>query len=346
MNQGRRNFMTTTALSAAPIAATSATSATPARPLLRPRRLRPGDTVALINPSSALYEREPYAIAVESLQALGFRVRESPNLRARYGHLAGTDAQRADDLNALFADPGVHGLLAFRGGSGCNRILPLIDYALVRGNPKFVGGYSDTTALLTALHAQTGLVTFHSPMGTSEWNDFNVQSFRGAVMQAQALTLANVPTREDALVSTGGRIATLRGGRAQGRLMGGNLSVLVSLAGTPYWPVWDGAILFLEEVNEEIYRVDRMLSTLKLAGVLDRLSGVVLGAFTRCGPGEGYGSLTLDEVFDDYFQPLNVPVYAGAQFGHVKRKFTLPVGLTVEMDADHGTVRFLQPAVT
>ncbi len=349
MNRGRRHFMTTTALTAAPLAAAAAASATApvqALPAVRARRLQPGDTVALVNPSSARHEREPYAIAIETLQALGFKVREAPNLRARYGHLAGTDAQRASDLNTLFADPGVHGLLAFKGGSGCNRILPLIDYGLVRRNPKFVGGYSDTTALLSALNAQTGLVTFHCPMGTSEWNDFSVQSFRGAVMQAQALTLANVPEREDALVPSGGRITTLHGGRAQGRLLGGNLSVLASLAGSPYWPAWDGAILFLEEVNEAIYRVDRMLSTLKLAGVLDRLAGVVLGAFTNCEPGEGYGSLTLDEVFDDHFQPLNVPVYAGAQFGHIKRKFTLPVGLEVEMDADKGTLRFLQPAVT
>jgi muramoyltetrapeptide carboxypeptidase len=344
MNLDRRNFMATTAWTAAAGAASA--QAMSAGPTLRPRRLQPGDTVALVNPSSARHEREPYAIATETLQALGFKVREAPNLRARYGHLAGTDAQRASDLNSLFADPGVHGLLALKGGSGCNRILPLIDYELVRRNPKFVGGYSDTTALLSALHARTGLVTFHSPMGTSEWNDFSVQSFRGVVMQAQPLTLANVPERADALVPSSGRITTLRGGRAQGRLLGGNLSVLASLAGSSYWPVWNGAILFLEEVNEAIYRVDRTLSTLKLAGVLERLSGVVLGGFTDCGPGEGYGSLTLDEVFDDYFLPLNVPVYAGAQFGHIRRKFTLPVGLEVEMDADKGTLRFLLPAVT
>ena len=126
---------------------------------------------------------------------------------------------------------------------------------------------------------------------------------------------------------------------------GGNLAVLTSMAGSPYWPAFDGAILFLEEVNEFIYRVDRMLSTLAIAGVLQRVAGVVLGAFTNCTPGDGFGTLTLDEVFDDYFLPLQVPVYRGAMIGHIKRKFTVPIGLPVEMDADAGSIRFLESAV-
>jgi muramoyltetrapeptide carboxypeptidase len=345
MQDERRRFMAAALASAAALpAAAAAATARPAA--LRARRLQPGDTVALINPSGAIYERAPYDIAIESLQALGFKVREAPHLRARRGHFAGSDAERAGDVNAMFADPGVHGILAMTGGSGGNRILPLVDYGLIRRNPKFLGGYSDLTALINAVHMQTGLVTFHCPMAASEWNEFSVQWLRGAVMEAQALTLANQREREDALVPSGGRTTTLRGGRARGPLVGGNLAVLSSMAGSAYWPRFDGAVLFLEEVNEYIYRVDRMLSTLKLAGALDRLAGVVLGAFTKCGPGDGgYGTLTLDEVFDDYFGMLQVPVYAGAQFGHIKKKFTLPVGLEVEIDADAGTLRYLQPAV-
>jgi len=327
--------------------ATIPAAAAPARlPLLRAPRLHPGDTIALINPSGAVYERAPYAIATESLQALGFQVREAPHLRARYGHFAGTDAERAADVNALFADPGVHGLLALTGGSGGNRMLPLVDYELIRRHPKFLGGFSDLTALLNAVTVQTGLVTFHCPLGVSEWNAFSVGWLRGAVMEAQALTLANSLDKEDALVARAGRITTLRGGRARGPLVGGNLAVLTAMAGSAYWPRFDGAVLFLEETNEYIYRVDRMLSTLKLAGALDRVASVVLGGFTNCGPGDGnYGTLTLDEVFDDYFKPLRVPVYSGALFGHIKRKFTLPVGLEVEIDADAGTLRYLQAAV-
>ncbi len=314
-------------------------------PLQRPRRLRPGDLVALVNPSGAVFEREPYEVAAETLQALGLRVREAPHLRARYGPFAGTDAQRAADGNAMFADPAVHGILALNGGSGANRILPRLDYAAIARNPKFFGGFSDITALLNAIHARTGLVTFHAPVGISEWNAYSAEHFRAVAMDAQPALLANPRDREDTLVPRGGRTRTLRGGRASGPLLGGNLAVLSAMAGSPYWPRFDGAVLFLEDVNEYIYRVDRMLSTLKLAGVLDRVAGVVLGQFTNCKPGEGYGALTLDEVFDDYFSALGVPVYGGAMFGHVRRKLTLPVGQAAEIDADAGTLRLLQPAV-
>ncbi len=348
MPANRRQFMATTVAGAAGVGAqrAAATPAPPRRPALRARRLRPGDTLALVNPSGAIYERAPYTLAAESLEALGFKVREAPHLRARYGQFAGTDAERAADVNAMFADPGVQGILAMTGGSGGNRILPLLDYAAIGRNPKFLGGFSDITALLTAVHARTGLVGFHCPVAVSEWNAFSVEHFRGTVIDAQALTLRNPLEHDDNIVPRSGRTTTLRGGTARGRLLGGNLAVLTSMAGSPYWPDFDGAILFLEEINEYIYRVDRMLSTLKLAGVLERVAGVVLGAFTKCGPGDGnYGTLTLDEVFDDYFKPLGVPVYSGASFGHIKRKFTLPVGLEVEMDAGAGTLRYLQPAV-
>jgi muramoyltetrapeptide carboxypeptidase len=359
MSSTRRHFIATAAATAAATVAAgtgapahaqaaAAVPRAPRLPTLRPRRLQPGDTIALINPSNAVFERLPYVLATEALQALGFKVKEAPNLHARYGPFAGTDAQRAADVNAMFADPTVQGILALTGGSGGNRILPLLDYGLIGRNPKFLGGFSDVTALINAVNAQTGLVTFHCPLGVSDWNAFSVQWLRGAVMDARAQTLANELEREDALVPRNNRTQILRGGRARGPLVGGNLAVFSSMAGSPYWPSLDGAILFLEETNEAIYRCDRMLSTLKLAGALDRLAGVVLGAFTNCTPGDGqYGTLTLDEVFDDYFvKPLKVPVYSGALFGHIKRKFTLPVGLAVEMDADAGTLRYLQPAVT
>jgi len=348
MSTNRRQFMAATAATSltGTAAAAMAQSTTVARlPAVRAPRLKPGDTVALINPSSAIYERAPYVTTTEALQALGFKVREAPHLRARYGHFAGTDAQRAGDVNAMFADPAVHGILAMTGGSGGGRILPLIDYPLIRRNPKFLGGFSDLTALINAVHARTGLVTFHCPMGNSEWNAFDAEQFRGAVMEARPMLLANPPERSDGLVVKRGRTTTMRGGKARGVLVGGNLAVFSALAGSGYWPPMDGAILCLEDVNEYIYRVDRMLSTLKLAGAFNNLAGVVLGAFTKCEPGDGFGTLTLDEVFDDYFEGLGVPVFSGASFGHISRKYTLPIGLEVEMDADAGTIRYLQPAV-
>lgn len=345
MTLNRRQFgAAAAALTAATTAAAQSPSRTP--PPLRPRRLQPGDTVALINPSAAVYERQPYEVATETLQALGFKVREAPNLRARRGQFAGTDAQRAADVNAMFADPGVHGILALTGGSGGNRMLPLVDYGLIRRNPKFLGGFSDITALINAVHAKTGLVTFHAPVGVSEFNEFSVRHLRGTAIDGELMLLANPKDRDDLLVSKANRIRTIRPGTARGPLVGGNLAVLTAMAGSAYWPAFDGAILFLEEINEYIYRCDRMLSTLKLSGALDRVAGIVIGAFTNCTPGDGsYGTLTLDEMFDDYFEPLNVPVYTGASFGHIRRKFTLPVGLPVEIDAAAGTIRYLMPAV-
>jgi len=314
--------------------------------LIRPKRLQPGDLIGLINPSGAIYEHAPYEQAHARLRALGFRTKEGANLRARYGHMAGTPQQRADDIHAHVADPEVAGLLAVTGGSGANRVLPLLDYDLIGRHPKFLGGFSDLTALISAVHVKTGLVTFHSPLARSEWNAFSVEHFKAVAMDGRAHTLANTLVPADDLVAAEGSIHTLRGGRAQGPLVGGNLAVLTSLAGTPYLPRFDGAILFLEDVTEYVYRIDRMLSTLMLSGALARVAGVALGGFTDCPPSEGsFGSLTLDEVFRDYFMPLDVPVYRGAQFGHIKRKFTLPLGVRAEIDADAGSLRLLEPAV-
>jgi muramoyltetrapeptide carboxypeptidase len=333
-------------LLAAARAADAASDSATRTATLRAPRLRPGDTIGLISPANATFEREPLKIAMEALQALGFKVKPGQHLTARRGPFGGTDEQRAADVNAMFADDSVAGILAMTGGSGCNRIVDKLDYALIRRKPKFFGGFSDLTSLVNAIHQQTGLVTFHSPVGGSEWNDYSVQGFKAIVMNAEAAVLRNpVVKAVDDLVVREERISTLRAGQAQGRLVGGNLTVLASLAGTPYFPDCRGAILFLEDVNEYIYRIDRCLSTLRLAGALSSLAGVVLGRFTKCEPGSGYGALTLDEVFDDYFLPLNVPVYRGAAIGHIKRKMTVPVGAPAEMDADAGTIRLLAPAV-
>ncbi|MFG6467840.1 S66 peptidase family protein [Roseateles sp. BYS87W] len=313
---------------------------------LRARRLRPGDTLGLVSPANATFEREPLKLATEALQALGFQVKLGEFATARRGPFAGTDAQRAADVNAMFADDTVAGILALTGGSGCNRIVDRLDYDLIRRKPKFFGGFSDLTCLVNAIHRQTGLITFHSPVAGSEWNDFSVQSFKAVAMNAEAAVLRNpVATMGDDLVQRDERISTLRPGRAQGRLVGGNLTVLASMAGSPYFPDCRDGLLFLEDINEYIYRIDRCLSTLRLAGALQSLRGVVLGRFTKCEPGDGYGSLTLDEVFDDYFLPLNIPVFRGAAIGHIKRKLTVPVGARAEMDATAGTIRLLQPAV-
>jgi len=344
MNSSRRQLLQFGAAATALLSATQ-----PARAagggVLAPR-LRPGDTLGLVSPANATFEREPLKIAIESLQALGFKVKPGENVAARRGPFAGSDAQRAADVNAMFADDSVAGILALTGGSGCNRIVDKLDYDVIRRRPKFFGGFSDLTSLVNAIHRQTGLVTFHCPVAGSEWNDYSVQSFKAVAMNAEAAVLRNpTSTPVDDLVAREERVTTIRPGKAQGRLIGGNLTVLASLAGSPYFPDCRGALLFLEDINEYIYRIDRCLSTLRLAGALGQLAGIVLGRFTKCEPGEGYGSLTLDEVFDDYLLPLNVPVFRGAAIGHIKRKLTVPVGAAAEMDAEAGTIRLLGAAV-
>lgn len=344
MNPSRRQLLHFSAATAGLLAAAQPSQA--ASGLLRAPRLRPGDTIGLVSPANATFEREPLKMAVEVVQALGFKVKLGEFVAARRGPFAGSDAQRAADINAMFADDSVAGILAVTGGSGCNRIVDKLDYELIRRRPKFFGGFSDLTCLVNAIQRQTGLVSFHSPVAVSEWNDYSVQSFRAVAMNAEAALLRNpVLKPADDLIAREERITTVRTGKAQGRLVGGNLTVLASLAGTPYFPDCRGALLFLEDINEYIYRIDRCLSTLRLAGALSQLAGVVLGRFTKCEPGDGYGSLTLDEVFDDYFLPLDVPVYRGAAIGHIKRKLTVPVGAPAEMDAQAGTIRLLQPAV-
>jgi muramoyltetrapeptide carboxypeptidase len=313
---------------------------------VRPRRLQPGDTVGLVDPASALWEPMNVDIVVESLAALGYKTKPGANLLARRGYFAGTDEQRAADLNAMFADPEVRAIHCVRGGWGSARLLPLLDWPTIARNPKILLGYSDITALLLALHAKTGLVTFHGPLGTSQWNPFNVGYLRRVLQEGEAVTFENLKEiKEDDLTVTENRIQTLHPGTARGRLLGGNLTVLTSLVGSGYLPDWDGCILFLEDVEEAPYRIDRMLTQLRLAGILQKAKAVIWGNCTDCKVGESFGSLTVTEVLQDHLLPLGVPAWRGAMIGHVERQFTLPVGIEVEVDAGAGTVRMVEPAV-
>jgi muramoyltetrapeptide carboxypeptidase len=307
-----------------------------------PKKLQVGDKVALVAPAGAIYETEAVDIAVESLEALGLRVCKGKHLTAHYGYLAGTDAQRLEDLHTAFADTNVKAVIAMRGGWGCARLLPDLDYELIRQNPKILAGFSDLTALLVAVYAKTGLVTFHSPMGTSVWNDFTVSHFKNVLFEGKTYTIKNPTTKGDNLTQTADRISTLREGKAAGQLVGGNLAVLSAIIGSGYLPDWKGKILFLEEINEEIYKIDRMLCQLQLAGILKDLQGIVLGKFTNCGHGSRFASLTLEQVFQHYFLPLRIPVFSGLLFGHINNKITLPVGMEVQIDADEGSITLLE----
>ena len=315
--------------------------------LLLPKHLTEGDTIGIISPSSAIFESEPYEIAIENFKAMGLKVKLGKYVKNRYGHLAGTDEERASELNTMFADSEVKGIVALRGGSGAARILNLIDYDIITKNPKLFIGYSDITALHLAIYTKTGLVTFHGPLAVSSWNNFSYSIFKKILFKGEAITYKNPKEKGDNLTQIINRTRTITSGVTEGILLGGNLSVLTGIMGSPYFPKdWKGKILYLEDIGEKIYAIDRMMSQLQLGGVLDQISGFVFGKCTNCeAGGSGYGSLTFEEVIEHYIKPLNIPAYSGAMFGHIDDNSTLPNGLKVLLNADNGTLKMLGPAV-
>lgn len=309
---------------------------------LLPAALKKGDTVGLVSPSAASGDRFNFQLAQEAMEALGLKVKTGKHMMDRRGHLAGQDRDRANDINAMFADKDVKAVICLRGGSGAARVLPLLDYELIRKNPKPLLGYSDVTALHNAINAKTGLITFHGPNGTDGWTGFNVQQFEKIFFERELVTFQNEGQQKDALVQRENRTRVITPGVVQGQLIGGNLTVLTALAGSPYLPDFTGKILFLEDVQEEPYRIDRMMSTLRLMGALDKIKGFIFGECTKCDPSGGWGSLTLDDIFDDYIKPLNIPAFRGSMIGHIPRQFIVPVGARVEMDAEAGSFRLLE----
>jgi muramoyltetrapeptide carboxypeptidase len=291
------------------------------------------------------FEASTVDLARRQLEALGFEVRVGEHARARHGFFAGADAERAADLAAMFAAPDIAGIFCYTGGWGTPRLLPLLDYAAIRRQPKVLIGYSDVTALLNAVHQETGLITFHGPMAAWDIRPWTLEQLKRVLMSAAPVgTLTNPPTGEAELVNRDYRILTLRGGKARGRLAGGNLTMIASLMGTPWELDTRGAILFLEDVHEAFYRVDRMLTQLRLGGKLDQLAGVVFGYCSEC-PTDA-PSFSFEEILAEYFSPLGVPACAGLAFGHLKEKLTLPIGLEATLDADAGTLTIDEAAVT
>ncbi len=311
--------------------------------LIRPPRVRAGDKVVLVSPATAAFETQPMEIMVDAFRALDLQVTLGENFYERHGYFAGTDAERAADINAAFADPSVKMIFA-RGGWGSARLLPLLDYQAIAANPKVLLGYSDATALITGVHAKTGLVTFHGPTPVSR---FSADHIRRVIMDGEALEMRNpVDIPDGKTVQTEDRIQVLRPGKVRGPLLGGNLTVLTAIMGSDYLPRFDGAILFLEDVNEAVYRVDRMFTELKLAGILDRIAGFVFGRCTECDPDSSYGSLTMEEVLKEHILPLGIPAFSGSMIGHIGEQFTLPLGAEAELDASAGTLRLEESAVT
>jgi muramoyltetrapeptide carboxypeptidase len=316
--------------------------------VIKPPRLQAGDEVGIISPAGATFLREELNIVIDAVQGLGLVPRPAPHVLERYGYLGGRDEVRAEDMHWCFRNPRIKALLPVLGGFGSSRTLPYLDYDLIRQNPKILIGFSDITALLLGIHAQTGLVTFHGPNGLTAWRPDQTEPFRQVLFNQGMTTLGNVrsPLDADRLMQVRHRLQTITPGQAQGKLIGGNLSVLSGIVGSPYMPNPEGAILFLEDIGENIYRLDRMITQLKLAGILDQLAGFVFGQCTNCLPDADYGSLTLEQVLDDHIRPLGIPAWSGAVIGHVEPVLTLPIGTRVNIDAAAGTIQMLEPAVS
>lgn len=314
-------------------------------PVGRPERLRKGDTVGLVSPAAPIYEPREIQIMVESMNALGLDVKMGKFVTERNGYLAGEDQKRAEDFNRMIRDDEVRAVLLTTGGWGSSRILPFLDFDAIRSNPKIIVGYSDVTALLLSIYAETGLVTFHGPNGTSPWNHFTADQFRSVLMEGRAVTMRNPQKAEDTLVPVDHRIRTIRPGTVTGRLIGGNLTILTSLIGTGYLPAWEEALLFTEDIHEDVYRIDRMLTQMKLVGILESISGFIFGTCNDCDPEGRISGFTLEDVFDQHIAPLEVPAFSGAMIGHLEKKFTVPIGVEATMDAKKGTLTLQRPAV-
>ena len=317
------------------------------RPLIKPPRLREGDLVGLIAPgghaSDASIEK-----SVRRIEALGFRCKPGANLRAVHGNYAGSVQQRLHDLHAMFADPEVKAIWCLRGGSGCISLISKLDYALVRANPKVLLGYSDITALHLAIGRHAGLVTFHGPVASSTPSAYSTAHMLAVLMDPQPTYTIPMAMENDlrARVEPHYAIRTVHAGQASGILTGGNLSMVSALAGTPYAADFRNSILFIEEVNEAPYRIDRWLTQLDLSLGLGTAAAVMIGICDNCGGTDEDITLTLEETLDIHLQPLKVPAVTGYSFGHIGNQFTLPMGVRARLDTERQTVTLLEAAVS
>ncbi|QYF95301.1 LD-carboxypeptidase [Massilia sp. PAMC28688] len=345
----RRSFAALAALSAVlPAAAHTPTRASVMKHrLIKPPRLRFGDTIGLIAPGGYT-DDEAIARAVTKIEQLGFRVRLGEHLREVYGNYAGSVGQRLADLHGMFADSEVKALWCIRGGSGCISLLSSIDYRLLRANPKILIGYSDITALHLAIYRHAGLVTFHGPVAGSGMSVYSNGHMLNVLMDPQAeYTIRMAPENaERALAEPHFGIRTAVHGQASGRLIGGNLSMVAALAGTPYAADFRKRLLFLEEVNEAPYRIERWLTQLDLAVGLEQAAGVMIGICDNCVPDEGEHSLTLHETLDMHLKRLSTAAVSGYSFGHIRHQFTLPIGINARLDTLRQTVTLLEAAVS
>lgn len=308
--------------------------------IVKPKRLQKGDVIGICAPASPVFSSEALEKGITYIERLGYRVHLAKNVYRKRGYLAGTDAERAGDLLELFHNRHVRAIFAARGGYGTQRLLPLLDYKLIRNNPKIVVGYSDITALQFALLAKAGLVSLSGPLvvemplrGKPEdlfWRALTSTKPLGKIRATDKKIFRRMPDR-----FTG-----------RGTLIGGNLSLISAMLGSEYFPSIAKPILFLEEIDERPYRIDRTLQHLRLQGILRRIEGLVLGSFIDCAPAKNKPSLTLQQVFTDILADSSFPVVSGFHFGHVKNSLSVPIGLRAKANARTNTLDIVEALVS
>lgn len=306
-----------------------------------PVGIRQGATVGIVAPASGVNPKDIQDF-VTLCESWGVRTKTGPNIGKRSGYLSASDSDRAAEFMRFIEDPSIDAIVCGRGGYGVMRILPLLDYGAIREAGKIIMGFSDITALLIAVHQLSGLVTYHGPVASSTFDAFTTAAVTEVVANLTDGERRDMPSYTDP------RVTVLRPGSAIGRLTGGNLAMIVSTLGTPYEIDTRGAILFLEEINEEPYRIDRMLTQLRLAGKLQDCTGIAIGNFRDCeakGTSISEPSFTLTQVLQERIGDLGIPAVYGLPFGHVKSKLTLPLGIRAELNATERSLRLLEPAV-
>ncbi len=345
----RRTFLQRTAalsvLASAGCAGIS-THTSSAGPLIKPTRLASGATVGIIAPASGV-KPNTFDHAVAAIEGLGFRTKIAPFARGNGELYSGTEAERLADLHGAFSDPEIDAIWCVRGGIGVQRLLPNVDFELIQRNPKALIGFSDITALHVAIHERCGLVTFHGPVGISTFSDYTRQHVLEVLTGTAVPRAIEVSPFNRQQTDPGFKSEVIAPGRARGRLVGGNLTVLTGLIGTP-WGLSNvnGAILFLEEVEETPQKIERMLTQLQQALDFSSVAGVALGVFSKCVSKPTSPSPPAIEILKSHFAKLGVPVVYGLSFGHVRDHFTIPFGTLAELDADTATLTFLETGVT
>lgn len=349
----RRNFIkktiavpAATLLPAGTLLGMNSTPEHPTPEVLLPKKLTPGATIGLIAPGYAV-SAEKLKEAIGYIEDLGYKVYHTPRIQGNYGYLSNTDEERLADLHHMFSNPDVDGILCVRGGYGCTRILPDIDWDLIRKHPKVFAGFSDITALLNTINQKTGLVCFHAPVGTTLDTEYNREYFQRVVSgQPEEVTLTPYPyENEEKHYGPEFTPHTLCDGEATGILAGGNLSLLAAMTGTPYEPDYTDKIVFIEEIEEEPYRIDRMLTQLRQSATFNKAKAVVLGIFNGCDTARNPDSFSLKEVLTDRFSDMNIPIAYGLPIGHIDENATLPLGVPVTLNASELTVKILTQSV-